>query len=144
MSAQKALRIVLTQEGSSFRLESATRIDKVLQPSEPLEASDGEFGAWVALEDGSGRQLFRRDVSNPLDLREIFTGERQEMRRVRIEEPQAVISFLMPLLDDAKTLTVHASDARGKTAPPADAVFKIELRKLLARSKEGRPSHGRQ
>ncbi|KEO61563.1 hypothetical protein [Thioclava indica] len=144
MSAQKALRIVLTQEGSSFRLESATRIDKVLQPSDPLETSDGEFGAWVALEDGSGRHLFRRVLDNPLDLREVFTGERQEMRRVRIEEPQAVISFLMPLLDDAKTLTVHASDTGGKTATPAKPVFKVELRNLLARSKEGRPGHGRQ
>lgn len=144
MSAQKALRIVLTQEGSSFRLESATRIDKMLQPSDPLETPDGEFGAWVALEDESGRHLFRRVLDNPLDMREVFTGERQEMRRVRIEETRAVISFLMPLLDDAKTLTVYASDARRKTATPVDAVFKIELRNLLARSKEGRPSHGRQ
>lgn len=138
MPAQLALRIVLSHKGKSFSVESVTRIEKLLQPTDSLGEIRDEQGAWVVIRDTKEKPLFRRNIRNPLGSIEVFTGEEREMRQVRVPERSGVVTFLLPILPDAKLVAFFASEPDNKDGYcSAKSVFEISTHQLLVLAREG-------
>jgi hypothetical protein len=145
MAIPFAFRVTISYREKAFKLESATRVQKVTPPSAALEGADYGAGAWFAIEGPKGRTLYRRGIDNPFDGHEVFTGEKQEMRRVHIPGLPVGLSLLIPEIDGAETLAVYASeppDREGK-AGPAKRVFAVSMRDVAALAAKGGSTHER-
>ncbi len=138
MPSQSALRIVLSHKGKSFRVESVTRVRKVVQPSDSLGEAQGEAESWVAIQGSHGKPVFRRLIQNPLGTREAPTGEKRELRQVRLPEPSGVVTFLLPDLPEAQKVVLYASGADDEEGPrSAEPVFEVTVKRLSALAREG-------
>jgi hypothetical protein len=144
MAIPFAFRVTISHREKAFKLETATRVQKVSSPSAALEGAD-YAGAWFAIEGPGGRTLYRRGIDNPFDGHEVFTGEKQEMRRVHVPGLPAGLSLLIPEIDGAETLAVYASeppDREGK-AGAAKRVFAVSMRDVAALAAKGGSTHER-
>jgi hypothetical protein len=139
MAMRRAFRITLSYAGTTFTLQAAARIDKVVAASAPTDARQREAGAWIAVEDAQHRLLYRRLVDNPLGAREVFSGDERDFRRVRV--PLDVLVYVVPDLPHADRVVLYASDPEGA---PARRVFTVSVRDVAALAAKPRGRDGRE
>jgi hypothetical protein len=142
MAFARAFRITLSHREGSFRLDSATHLEKVTPASAPVEGAQEQAGWWIALEDAKGRMLYRRFIKDPLEPQEA-PGDEHEIRRVRIPGLPQGISLLVPDLPETEAIVLYGSetDPKGRTYA-AKPVFKMSLREVAALAGKG-GDHGR-
>ncbi len=127
VQAKSAFRVTLSVKDRSFQIESVARVQKVAPPSAPVEGAEEQYGTWFALEDSSGRMLYRRLMDNFLvEGIEVFTGEKREFDRVQAPGVTRVLSLLVPDIAGAVSLAVHASDTEKGRAYAGQADFQGE------------------
>jgi hypothetical protein len=146
MAIPWAFRVIISYQESLFKLGSATRVWKVTAPSSGIEgAAHEEAGAWFVIEGAGGRTLYRREIANPFDAHEVYTGEERGMRRVRIPGLPQALSLLVPEIEGGETLVVYASEApeRAGKVEPAKRIFQVSMRDVAALAAKGRSVHGR-
>ena len=145
MAIRRAFRVIISHEQTSFRLDSAIRVEKVTPPSNAIEGAAPGAGAWFAVEGAGGRTLYRRAIDNPFSGQEVFTDEEHEISRVRIPGLPQGLSLLVPEIPGAETLAVYASappDRAGRVEP-ARRVFQVSMRDVATMASKGRSTHGR-
>ena len=145
MEIRLAFRVTISHEQTSFKLDSAIRVEKVTPPSNTIEGAEHGVGAWFTLEGAGGRPLYRRAIDNPFDGHEVFDGEEREMRRARIPGLPQGLSLLIPDIPGAETLTVYASQPpdRAGRVEPAKRVFQVRMRDVASLAAQGGSTHGR-
>jgi hypothetical protein len=134
-SVPRAFRIILSFDGDEFKLDSATRIEKVVPASAPPgEAGDqAEAGSWFTVEDKEGRTLYRRLLNNLFEDSETDADDQRGLRRVGKAASAGTLSLLVPDLPGAHTFSIHSSHSAGKRAfGAARRLMKLELREMAA------------
>jgi hypothetical protein len=134
-SVPRAFRIILSFNGDDFKLDSATRIEKVLPASAPPPdpQGEGESGSWFTVEDKQGRTLYRRPLNNLFEEPETDADDQRGLSRAGKAPTTGVISLLVPELPGAHTFSIHSSHSAGKRGfGAARPLMKLPLRELAA------------
>jgi hypothetical protein len=127
-----AVRVTVGFTGRQLSLLSATRIEMVAAPSDPVTGYQGERGFWVEVRDSAGRVLHRRVLADPLeDSVEVFSDDpTASISRMPVRRPQGSFEVLVPDLDQADHLAVMASGpptGGTRSRPPAAEVARFTL-----------------
>lgn len=127
---KRSLRLTFTYEGTSLNLESQQSVQMRSYPSHSLEGYEGLAGYWYILLDANDRVIYRRIISNPIQLyHEVFPKDRkQPITRRQIDNPSGRLFLITPDIPEAVEIVFYGSPLdRENPYQPAEVFARFEL-----------------
>ena len=136
-NANRAMRLSFAYEGSEVRLVEQQNLQKVTQPSDPIDTRQyrERSGFWVEIQDGQGQPLYRRIMDDHFEPSIEVRSQDPEypLERIPIDRPRGTFSVIVPAFPDADAVVLFGSpiDSRDARAAmqPAREIARFGLRR---------------
>jgi len=113
----RALRLIFSYKGTKAKLESQHAVEMIVPPSQPTDEDVPQSGFWFEVRNAQERVLYRRSLHDPMQSAlEAPSGDpKRPFTRVAVKDPEGTFVVLVPALDAAHVVSVHAGPLDTRT-----------------------------
>lgn len=113
----RVLRLTFEYDGNNVRLIASQSVMMTLPASIAPHPEKNQSGFWYELRDANDRTLYGRVMESPIRFdAEVFSAEKESIRRQEVLKPQGAFVLLVPDAPEADSIVLFGSSSAPKTA----------------------------